>query len=243
MTKAITSGNREQSAFPLDPRTKILLLMCTNIVIIGGGFSGVSGIIRSLFASFPLLLLLLEKRWRASILYALFIGTAMGCEIFLLHRTDGALNLVIAIFSGVFSRFVPGLVMGFYVVSTTKISELIATMERMRFPTALMIPFAVMMRFFPTVKEESAAIGDAMKMRGIRMGGGNVMAMLEYRVVPLLISTVKIGEELSAAALTRGLGSPVKRTNICEVGFRLRDFILCSIAIVAFIVWIMGGIS
>ncbi len=237
----ITSANRDLSAFPLDPRTKILLLLCANVVIIGGGFSGTAGIIRALFASFPLFLLLLERKWRAAAFYTLFIGTAMACEILLLQRTAGIWNLLIVIFSGIFSRFVPGLVMGFYVVSTTKISEFIAAMERLRFPPALIIPFAVMMRFFPTVKEESAAIGDAMKMRGIRMGGGNAIAMLEYRVVPLLISTVKIGEELSAAALTRGLGGPGKRTNICEIGFRLRDWTLCAIAVSALLIWMMGG--
>ncbi len=116
-------------------------------------------------------------------------------------------------------------------------------MERLKFPPALIISFAVMMRFFPTVKEENAAIGDAMKMRGIRLGGANAMAMLEYRVVPLLISTVKIGEELSAAALTRGLGSPVKRTNVCEIGFRLRDWLLCLLAIAALLIWMIGRMA
>lgn len=241
--KMIASAQKELSAFPLDPRTKILILLCTNVVIIGGGFSGVAGIIRPLFAAFPLLLLLLERRWRAVLLYGLFIGTAMTCEIVLLHRTGGVVNLLVAIFSGLFSRFVPGLVLGFYVVSTTKISEFIAAMERLKFPPALIISFAVMMRFFPTVKEENAAIGDAMKMRGIRLGGANAMAMLEYRVVPLLISTVKIGEELSAAALTRGLGSPVKRTNVCEIGFRLRDWLLCLLAIAALLIWMIGGMA
>ena len=32
--------------------------------------------------------------------------------------------------------------------------------------------------------------------------------MVEYRLVPLMVSVVKIGDELSAAALTRGLGAP-----------------------------------
>ena len=32
--------------------------------------------------------------------------------------------------------------------------------------------------------------------------------MLEYRLVPLMVSVVKIGDELSAAALTRGAWSP-----------------------------------
>jgi energy-coupling factor transport system permease protein len=101
-------------------------------------------------------------------------------------------------------------------------------MERMRVPRCIVIPFSVMFRFFPTIREESGAIGDAMKMRGIGPGGGvkNPVALLEYRLVPLLMSAVKTGEELSAAALTRGLGSPVKRTNICRIGFGAADFAL-----------------
>lgn len=240
--KVIATSDREQSAFPLDPRTKILILLCANTVIISGGFSGVAGIIRALFAALPLFFLLLEQKWRASVLYGLFIGIAMGCEFFLLHHTTGALNLIMVIFSGLFSRFVPGLVLGFYVVSTTKISEFIAAMERLRLPASLIIPFAVMMRFFPTVREENAAIGDAMRLRGIHLGGQNAVAMLECRLVPLLISTVKIGEELSAAALTRGLGNPVRRTNVCEIGFRPRDWVLCLFSISALLLWMIGGV-
>ena len=37
---------------------------------------------------------------------------------------------------------------------------------------------------------------------------------------------VKIGDELSAAALTRGLGADVKRTKICKIGFRFVDYIV-----------------
>lgn len=52
---------------------------------------------------------------------------------------------------------------------------------------------------------------DAMRMRGVRFGGGKVGAILEYRIVPMMICSVKIGEELSQAALYAGLGGPVKR--------------------------------
>lgn len=48
-----------------------------------------------------------------------------------------------------------------------------------------------------------------------------------------MISCVKIGDELSAAALTRGLGAPVKRTNICKIGFGAWVFfalLLCAAA-------------
>ena len=53
-------------------------------------------------------------------------------------------------------------------------------------------------------------------------------------VIPLMISVVKIGEELSAAALTRGLGAPVKRTDICKIGFHLQDIILFVLCIAGF---------
>ena len=40
------------------------------------------------------------------------------------------------------------------------------------------------------------------------------------------------GDELSAAAVTRGLGAPVKRTNVCEIGFHMTDFIILTVMII-----------
>ena len=45
-----------------------------------------------------------------------------------------------------------------------------------------------------------------------------------------MISVVKIGDDLSAAALTRGLDNPVRRTNITKVGFTGWDLITMLIA-------------
>ena len=53
--------------------------------------------------------------------------------------------------------------------------------------------------------------------------------MIEYRLIPLIVCSVNIGNELSAAALTRGLSVDTKRTNICQVGFHLQDVILFGI--------------
>jgi energy-coupling factor transport system permease protein len=228
-----TAGSR----FHLDPRTKIAMLFCINIPLISGGFVGIAGLIRALFAIIPLALLLAEHKWWAAFLFTLFLSVTMSTELFLIHQTSGILNLILVIFTGLFSRFIPGLVMGYYLVSTTKVSELIAALERLRISRKIVIPFAVMMRFFPTIAEEYGAINDAMRMRGIYFGGSDVLKILEYRIVPLLLSTVKIGEELSAAALTRGLGKPVKRTNVCNVGFGVTDIFLLALCLGGFIAW------
>lgn len=54
--------------------------------------------------------------------------------------------------------------------------------------------------------------------------------LIEYRFIPLMISVVKIGDDLSAAALTRGLDNPVRRTNITKVGFTGWDLLAVLIA-------------
>lgn len=118
------------------------------------------------------------------------------------------------------------MVTAWYAVRTTRIDEFMAGMNRMHVPKGMTISLAVMLRFFPTIREEYAAIQDAMKMRGIRFGGGQAGKMLEYRFIPLLFSCVTIGDELSAAAVTRGLSSPVRRTDVCRIGFRRRDLLL-----------------
>lgn len=107
-------------------------------------------------------------------------------------------------------------------------------MQRLRVSEKIIIPMSVMFRFFPTVGEEFSAINTAMRMRGISLGGGSAGKMLEYRLVPLLTCSAKIGEELSAAALTRGLGGEVKRTNICRIGFRIQDVLFISLCAAAF---------
>lgn len=58
--------------------------------------------------------------------------------------------------------------MGYYVISSTTVSEFTAAMKRMHVTDKIIIPFSVMFRFFPTVAEEAKAINNAMRMRGIR---------------------------------------------------------------------------
>ena len=47
---------------------------------------------------------------------------------------------------------------------------------------------------------------------------------------PLMMSVVKIGDELSAAALTRGLGGLKHRTTIANIGFTFYDAIIAILS-------------
>ena len=114
-------------------------------------------------------------------------------------------------------------------------------MQRLNLPEAFIIPFSVMFRFFPTISEEAGSIGNAMRMRGITGKNffKNPQAVLEYRIVPLMMSVVTIGNDLSAAALTRGLGNGKKRTSICKIGFHWKDFALMIIVTAALLVFLL----
>ncbi|WP_342759241.1 energy-coupling factor transporter transmembrane component T [Kineothrix sedimenti] len=236
MAKEMMQSSQKRGGSVLDPRTKMLLVVTSASVLIGGGSDGAMNVIKPVLTAVPLLLFLCSGKWKAAVIYTTVYIFAFAGEKLLVPVTTGFVNFIVVACCGMFSRFMPGIAMGSYLVNTTTVSEFMAAMERMKLPQKLSIPLSVMFRFFPTVVEEYGAIGDAMRMRGIRFGGGKPAKMLEYRMVPLMISCVKIGEELSAAALTRGLGAPIGRTNICKIGFKGYDaaaMLICAVGVIA----------
>lgn len=234
MRRELLAGQKENCGIPLDPRTKLALLLTIAVFILGGSYEGIMQYYIILLAAVPFVLLLTAKRGKGALLYLLIFGGSLCLEMFGLSRLTGAANYIAVAIVGILLRFSPGVVMGYFAVTTTTVSEFVAAMERLHLPREITIPMSVMFRFFPTVAEEWSAISDAMRMRGVRFGGGKAGAILEYRLVPMMICSVKIGEELSQAALTRGLGGPVRRTNICKLGFYVQDMVCLLICLGAF---------
>lgn len=155
----------------------------------------------------------------------------------------GFLYYIILGSCGVLGRFLPCIMMGRYLMESTTVSEFTAAMKKLHVSDNIIIPLSVMFRFFPTVLDEADSISSAMKMRGIRIGGKHASKIIEYRMVPLMTCCVNIGEELSAAALTRGLGGEVKRTNICRIGFRLQDYAALALCLIPWILLIMDVVK
>ena len=224
-----------RSRISLDPRTKLFLLLAINLMMMAGSKTPMADCLRLVPATIPFLLLAASGRGGTAAVYMLLYGAAQIMQITLYALVTGVPGILLRVFAELMLRFVPGTLFGYYLLSTTRVSEFIAGMERLRVTRLITIPLSVMFRFFPTVWEESRSIGDAMRMRGIGAKSlfRNPAAMLEYRMVPLMLSIAKIANELSAAALTRGLGSPNKRTNICKIGFGLWDMVLAGFMLAA----------
>lgn len=62
--------------------------------------------------------------------------------------------------------FLP-LLAGKFLIATSDVSSMIVSMEKMRFPKPIIIPIAVMFRYFPAFKDDKKNVKMAMKMRGI----------------------------------------------------------------------------
>lgn len=241
MTPELLASRRQEKGVVYDPRTKLAVLITLVILILGGSFQ------TRLFylpAAVPFVLLLTARMWKNAAAYALLFVGCLCLQLLLLPRLSGMAGYLIMTVAVLPLYLSPSAAMAHFTVATTTVSEWIAALERLHIPRQITIPMAVMLRFFPTVMEEWRAIGDAMRMQGIRLRGGKSAAILEYRLVPMLMCSVRIGEELSAASLTRGLGGPVKRTNICRIGLHLQDSILLMLCLAGLAVqaalWIGG---
>lgn len=235
----------ENRGLVLDPRTKLFVMITLVIFALGGTGSDITAVRYGTIAVsiLPVILLLTAKQYQKAAVFGLIYVLMKLAELFLIPTATGAVLSLTGFCCLLFVRLMPSLIMGAYMLSSTTVSEFIAAMHRMHIPQQITIPLSVMFRFFPTVLEEFDSINTAMKMRDIRIGGKNSGKFIEYRLVPLMVCSVNIGSELSAAALTRGLGTKRKRTNICKIGFQFWDRIVLILTVSLYILWILGIIG
>ena len=235
----------ENRGLVLDPRTKLTVMITLVVFALGGTGSDTTAVrVGTVVLSvLPIALLCTAKQWKKAAVFGAVYSVLKAAELLLIPDLTGIALSILGMCCMIFVRLMPSLIMGSYMLSSTTVSEFIAAMHRMHIPQQITIPLSVMFRFFPTVLEEFAAINTAMKMRDIRIGGKNAGKIIEYRLVPLMVCSVNIGSELSAAALTRGLGVSVKRTNICIIGFNLHDIAVLLLTISLYVLWILGMIG
>ena len=230
--------DRNVHAF-LDPRTKLLLLFTSSVFVVGNAGEAWMIAFYWMLVYLPVLLLFAEKEWITGIVsIVIYIGSYYAQRA--LQHDLTAFESMLALMLYIITKILPTVILARYIVKSTKVSEFLTAMNRMRVSDKLTIPISVIFRFFPTVLEESKAINDAMRMRGIEMGANKATEAVEYRMVPLIASCSIIGEELSAAAMTRGLDVGKKRSCIWNIRFRFPDWVIITFCFVCFVWWGIG---
>lgn len=222
----------------LDPRTKLLLLFTSSVFVVGNAGEAWMNVFYWILVYLPVLLLFAEKEWKTGIIAVIIYLGSFYAQEALQHELTGVESML-ALSLYIITKILPTVILARYIVKSTKVSEFLTAMNKMHVSDKITIPISVIFRFFPTVVEESRAINDAMRMRGIEMGANKASEAIEYRMVPLIASCSIIGEELSAAAMTRGLDVGKKRSCIWKIKFRFLDWIIMGFCIICFVWW--GG--
>ena len=214
-----------------DPRTKILLIITVSGLLIQCGLSPLSLMWNGLLLCVPLGFYLQAGKYRKALGNGLLYAVCLLLLAFLLPKLSGAWAILLAAVCALFLKLTPGILFGLYLMTTIEAADLIAALNRMHLPKALVWTISIVFRFFPTVGEELAATWD-----GVRLRGHNLRYCLLHPIctlvdvfVPLIVSVVNIGDELLMATLTKGFSVHAERTSISEPRLKVRDYALMAL--------------
>ncbi len=218
----------------LDPRTKLGLLLA---VVIYSIFLSSKYTECILVAVIMVTGILLGRVWKtvrsAIVFYAIWIFFYM-----FLDMVGGTLHTSLLAWGILLFKCYPSCMLAMVVIGTTEISEFMAGMAKMKIPKSVSIPLAIVFRYIPVVKEDWGYIRDAMSMRGISPSPigliKNPVAVADAIYVPMLVSASKAADELSVAAITRGIENPCQRSSRLDIRFGKWD-IMISMAYVVFL--------
>lgn len=232
----LNTSKKKKGIIKLDPRTLLFLLLICNLAVF---------FMPSVFGEIILMTM--------TFVLAMFCGTygfsvKLGIAYLVLLLADYIITIcmgntfMIYIALGLrYTRKVfPCAMLGGVLITTTRVGEILASLTKMHVPKTVTIPLTVLLRYFPSIGEDRRSIKKAMSMRGLNGGFFKHPARtIECLYVPLLMSASRRAEELSSAAVTRGIENPKQRTSVEDVRFHVADFIsfFISTCIVALCIW------
>jgi energy-coupling factor transport system permease protein len=206
----------------LDPRITLATVAATSVVVLSP--PGTRFVPAGLLLGMGLAVS--ERAWRRAVLLPAVLGVFAVLAYVLPLHVHNPVVTVVAIGSAYAIRFVVVAGVAMHLVATVPPMRMAAALRSWRLPRGLSVTTAVMLRFFPIVAGETRAVVDAMRLRGL-VGVRGVLShpvlAVERFTVPVIASTLRVGEDLSASAILRGLGSPHRPTAMNPPGMTWRD--------------------
>lgn len=221
----------------LDPRTKIfLLLLCVLAATMSPNLTYELGLV-ALISIFTLLCgktrMALGGVFAYVIIYLLTTLTV--------SHASASIQAVLLAFLGLIHKIYPCGFIGGVIISTTRISEFLSSMNKLHVPKSFTIALAIMLRYMPTIREDWHFIKDAMRLRDVSPTLGGLFIhptmTIECVYVPLMMAASKAADELSIASVTRGIENPMPRTCFMETKFGVLDFLIA----IAFLAYFVAG--
>ncbi|MGP1595107.1 MAG: energy-coupling factor transporter transmembrane component T [Treponema sp.] len=211
----------------LDPRTKLFMLLLCVIA---------ASLAPSLLYEARLVVLIGTVGLLCGYWHSALTGIAGYVLLYVLTvwaaSLTGTLKTTLLAAFGLFHKVYPCGMMGSLFIISTRVNEFLSAMHRLRIPKRIVIPLAVMIRYFPAIGEDWQYIKDAMRMRDVSPTLAGFLKQpvmtIECIYIPLLTAASKTADELSIAALTRGIENPHPRTCLVQLHFRFADAVIAA---------------
>lgn len=134
-------------------------------------------------------------------------------------------------------------IMAAYLTFKIPSGKLIAVFQKSSMPQNILLILVVIIRFIPTISGEIKSIKEAMRVRGF-IGSKKQIVLhplrtMEYVVVPLIFRSIKVGDELAAAAIVRGIENTGKKQSYYETKISKTDIIILTISAFLFVICII----
>ncbi len=221
-------------------RSKLAAGLSISTAIITPSFRMACPILVLALSALPSLWMLLLKRWRMAGIYILilFFSYIDYFPVFDFLR----LPWPILLFFTIVQYLLPGVAIGLLIMQTTGISEYLNGLKRMHIPAGFALSTSVIFRFIPTIRSENDGIKQALRMRGLSglKALRHPLNYFNYRLVPLLLSTFRVADELSMASLCRGLSTTRERTSYEHDNLRFFDWIIISLSGLLILLWLFA---
>ena len=200
----------------LDPRCKILLLVCIGFV---SYFLAGEVVSLALMLVYGLFIALGNGgKWAAKMIITYIVVAYLNA--LLRYVQVPVLSVIMSVFGVTVLKLIPIVMMGLWILRTTYMDDLMVALQRMRLPQAVTIPLVVMFRYIPTLRIE---------YRQIRVC--HPLATIEYILIPLLMRCLKVTDELAASGTTRGLELECKRYALRPIRFAWPEIVVSLLGI------------
>lgn len=233
----------ERSYRRIDPRTVLLSICLLGIAAVLSNRPEAAHAACAISAACALV----SGAWRPCIVLSAVYG--LIAVVMALAEGVGSTMLMTAVvmLSYMAQKFVVLALLGVSLSKLASMQDLLAALQSMGTPQVILIPCMVILRFFPTIRRDASHLMESLKTRRVLVGGGfafrHPALTCELLIVPLLMRSVRVSDELAASALARGLDSETQATVLQPLSFGERDAVAAVFTLLAtgVLAWLQFG--
>lgn len=180
------------------------------------------------FLCFTFGILLLSGRYKRAAKVFIFYAVFWFLHSYT-HIQDSTFMKGLSVYLMMFMQFIPCLIMASILIWDYNSTEILSALEPVHLPKSFVVAVTVALRYIPTFKREFGYIKESMRLRGIPYTWKKPISSFSYFLVPQLFRCAGLAGEISAAALTKGITNPIRRTSYYQVRMHRYDYAFLAI--------------